>query len=200
MKRTASLLLSALFFVFLFFRSTEAHALGPLDVEVGARLGYATNPNSDVGNPLGTGVGARGGIELFHRLYAGVNAMYYFGTSQNTPLGVEQQSTHSLLLGFELGYSLHVSILTIRPQLGIGEANITSFAQFNSAAENTAVIPNNSVTYTHTYLEPGLVALINVGIVYVGADANILVITGANEADGNAYTSFAFGAQAGLRF
>jgi hypothetical protein len=203
MKRTASLLLSALFFVFLFFRSTDAHALGPVEVELGARLGYATNPDGNIPNPLGTTVGARGGLELFHRLYLGVNAQYYFGSSVDTPLAGPNDSTvrtHTVLLGFEAGYSIHVSLLTIRPQLGIGDASITTLSNLSPDPLGTATLPNYTQTNTRLYLEPGLVAQINVGLVYVGADVNILVITDANPQDSNAYTSFAFGAQAGLRF
>jgi len=198
MKRIASLF-SGILFVCLFFRSTEARAVGPIDVELGPRLGYATNPNTDQATPLGVGVGARGGIEFLHHLYAGVNAMYYFGSTQDTTLGLQQERTHTLLFGVEAGYGFHLSLLTIRPQLGFGEATITGFKQFD-ASTGTVSVNDLAVTKNHFYLEPGIVALVNVGLVYVGADANILVITAANEADSNAYTSFAFGAQAGLRF
>jgi hypothetical protein len=203
MKRTASLLVSALFFVCLFFRSTEAHALGPIGVELGARLGYATNPDSNIPNPLGTGIGARGGLDLFHRVYLGLNAQYYFGSSVDAPLGGPNDNTvrtHTTLLGIEAGYSIHVSLLTIRPQLGLGSASITTLSNLSPDPLGTATLPNNTNTNTRLYLEPGIVALINVGLVYVGADVNLLVITDANAQDSNAYTSFAFGAQAGLRF
>ncbi|MEO8878686.1 MAG: hypothetical protein ABI461_24060 [Polyangiaceae bacterium] len=198
MKRIATLF-SAILFVVLFFRSTEAHALGPINVEVGPRLGYATNPNTDQATPLGIGIGGRAGLEFLHGVYAGVGAMYYLGSSQDTTLGVNQVSTHSVLFGLEAGYGLHLRSLTIRPQLGIGEATITGFKQFD-ASTGFVSINDLQVTKNHLYLEPGVVALINLGLVYVGADANILVITDANAQDGNAYTSFAFGLQAGLRF
>ena len=204
MKRSLSLLLGALFFVSLFFRSTEAHALGPIEVELGARLGYATNPDSNISNPLGTDIGLRGGLELFHKLYLGGNVQYYFGSSVDTPLsgpGTDGTvSTHTFLLGFEAGYSIHVSLLTIRPQLGIGDAAITTLGSITPTAVTGTPLNNYTQTNTRLYLEPGVVALINVGLVYVGADANILVITDANNQDGNAYTSFAFGGQAGIRF
>jgi hypothetical protein len=204
MKRSLSLLLGALLFVSVFFRSTDAHALGPLEVELGARLGYATNPDSNIANPLGTDIGIRGGLELFHKLYLGGNVQYYFGSSVDTPLsgpGTDSSvSTHTFLLGFEGGYSIHVSMLTIRPQLGIGDASITTLGTLNPTPITGTTLNNYAQTNTRLYLEPGVVALINIGLVYIGADANILVITDANSQDGNAYTSFAFGAQAGLRF
>ncbi len=204
MKRSLSLVFGALLFVSIFFRSTEAHALGPLEVELGARLGYATNPDSNISNPLGTDIGLRGGIELFHKLYLGANMQYYFGSSVNTPLsgpGTDVSvSTHAFLLGFEAGYSIHVSLLTIRPQIGIGDAALTTLGTINPEPNTTTAINNYTQTNTRLYLEPGVVALLNIGLVYVGADANILVITGANPQDSNAYTSFAFGGQAGIRF
>src|SRR5579862_4965574 len=64
----------------------DAHALGPVDLEVGAKVGVGTNPISDQNgtstpNPLGFGLGARGGVS-FLGIYAGVQLMYYFGSSQ----------------------------------------------------------------------------------------------------------------------
>jgi hypothetical protein len=204
MKRTLSSLFGALLFVSIFFRTTEAHALGPVEVELGARLGYATNPDSNISNPLGTNVGLRGGLELFHRLYLGVNGQYYFGSSVDTPLsgpGTDGTvTTHTTLLGLEAGYSFHVSLLTIRPQLGFGDAQITTLGNYQPDAITTTSLPNYTVTNTRFYLEPGIVALVNIGILYAGADANILVITDGNTQDSKAYTSFAFGLQAGLRF
>ncbi|MEO9234727.1 MAG: hypothetical protein ABI421_15395, partial [Polyangiaceae bacterium] len=47
MKRIATLLFASVFFGLFFFHSTEAHALGPVNIEAGALAGYATNPNSD---------------------------------------------------------------------------------------------------------------------------------------------------------
>ncbi len=39
----------------------DAHAIGPVDVEVGARVGVGTNPASG-SNPLGLGIGGRAGV------------------------------------------------------------------------------------------------------------------------------------------
>lgn len=60
-----------------------ARALGPVDVESGAKVGGATSPYSNGGaiNPFGFGIGGRAGIVLLDHLYAGVNVMYYFGSS-----------------------------------------------------------------------------------------------------------------------
>src|SRR5271168_359202 len=89
-----------------------AHALGPIDLEIGAKAGIATSPVSGGGpNPLGVGVGGRAGISILG-FYGGGNLMYYFGAN----------SEHALLYGVEGGYgfSLPAVPITIRPQLGLG--------------------------------------------------------------------------------
>lgn len=204
MKRLALSLFAALSFAGVFLQSSDARADLPLAVEVGGKLGYATNPNSDVPNPLGVGFGARGGVELFKSLYLGGNIMYYFGTSEDTPLGATESntsvSTHTLLLGVEAGYDLHLSMLIIRPQLGFGDASLTSFTNFNGTVNNPGTtVGNFTVTNQRLYLEPGITALVNVGPVYFGADVNLLFIPDAQPSTGDAYSSFAFGGQLGIR-
>lgn len=204
MKRLALPLLAALVFVGVFFRSPAARADLPLAVEAGGRFGYGTNPNSDVPNPLAVGFGARGGVEVFQKLYVGGNVMYYFGSTADTPLGATPSnistSTHTLLIGLEAGYSLHISALIIRPQLGFGDASLTSFANFNGTSNNPGTtVGNFSVTNQRFYLEPGLVGLVTLGPIYVGADVNLLFIPDAEPSTGDAYSSFAFGAQLGIR-
>lgn len=62
----------------------DAHALGPVDVEVGARVGLATSPASTASsNLLGFGLGARGGLD-FLGFYGGVQFMYYFGGTDHS--------------------------------------------------------------------------------------------------------------------
>jgi hypothetical protein len=63
----------------------DAHALGPVGVEVGGRVGYGTTPSnfpSGSINPLGLGLGARAGIDV-SAFYGGVNFMYYLGGSED---------------------------------------------------------------------------------------------------------------------
>lgn len=194
MKRTASLVFSTLFFVFLFFRSTEAHALGPVDIELGGKLGYATNPNGDLPyNPLGFGVGARGGVEFLHGIYAGLSGMYYFGGSQDLPPN-GSVSSHAFLLGVEGGYGFHFSILTIRPQLGLGNVSFGS--------SGTVAGVDVSSSDSHIYLQPGVTGLVSVGLLYLGADASLLVIPGVSQGNGDSktYTSLAINGEVGVRF
>jgi hypothetical protein len=195
MKRTVSLFLSTLFFVFLFFRTTEAHALGPINIEAGALAGYATNPNSDNGyNTLGVGLGARGGVE-FLGIYGGLRAMYYFGGSNDIP-GGGSISSHAFMYGIDGGYSFHLLMLTIRPQIGIGNLTLAGSEQANSAAANL------SVSNSNLYLQPGVTGLLTFGVVYVGAEVNVLIIPGVDQGDGNSktYASLAINGEVGVRF
>ena len=171
----------------------DAHALGPVDVEVGARAGFGTNPDSKGPNPFGFGVGGRAGVSLFH-IYGGVSAIHYFGASADvsgpTAMGTFRSTNvtySSTLLGVEAGYSITaVPHLTLRPQVGVGNAAFS----FGDASQS------------HLYLEPGLVALVSLGLVYVGADANVLAIPGVDQGnnDTKTYTAFTIHAQIGIQF
>src|SRR5579872_481389 len=101
----------------------KAAALGPVDVEIGARAG-ATAGNF---GPLGFGIGGRGGVSILGRLYAGIDVIDYLGATSTcgscswSPGAMPvQQSRHALLYGFEAGYDFKFSRVTIRPQLGLG--------------------------------------------------------------------------------
>jgi hypothetical protein len=158
-----------------------AHALGPLDLEIGAKAGVATNPVSisGVNNPMGFGIGGRGGVSIFG-LYGGVQAMYYFGSSQD---GV---SSHTVMYGFEGGYgfSLPMVPITIRPQVGIGNATFTSSADGDSHNTN------------NLYIEPGVTVLVSLLGWFVGADANVLVFPGLD----NSQVAITVHGQVGLKF
>lgn len=167
----------------------DAKALGPVDVEVGARVGVATNPDSDGPNPYGLGLGVRGGVSIFN-IYGGLSFMHYLGSSQDVPGGgsVDFSST---LYGLELGYSIKaIPMLTLRPQLGIGNASLTSsVGSFSASSSNL-------------YLEPGVTALVPLGLLYVGADVNLLLLPGVDQgdADSKTFTSLSIHGQVGVQF
>jgi hypothetical protein len=164
-----------LFFVLAVLGSSRtAHALGPIGIEAGAQVGYGTNPDSNGPNPLGVGLGLRGGVTLFGGLYGGVKIMDYLGSSQNV-LGVTAKE-HSLQEGIDVGWGFKVLLLTIRPQVGVG--NIT----FTYSGSESSV--STSASASSLYLEPGVTALISLGLLYIGADANYLYITSASQGDG----------------
>jgi hypothetical protein len=147
---------------------------------------------------LGFGLGGRGGIGLFG-LYAGVEGMYYFGGSQD---GVK---AHSDLYGVDLGYNLKLPFVTIRPMLGIG--NFTATGSFGGASVGiiggTSVsVPAASDSKSSLYLQPGVTALVSLGLLYVGADVNALIITDAPQTSGNTGVDVALTVhgQVGVRF
>jgi hypothetical protein len=65
MKRASIVVAAIAFGAASFVMTREAHALGPVDLEVGARAGIGTDPcGFFVPNPLGFGLGGRAGICL----------------------------------------------------------------------------------------------------------------------------------------
>ena len=66
--------------------SPKAHALGPVDVEVGARAGTDAGPLG----PLGFGIGGRGGVSVLG-LYAGIDVIDYLGAGPDSALTVHGQ-------------------------------------------------------------------------------------------------------------
>jgi hypothetical protein len=150
----------------LLFAPTDAHALGPADVEAGAKVGVGiplnNAPNTVLG--LGFGVGGRAGVTFFN-VYAGVAGVYYFGQTKTTNLGITE-SLHTLMLGIEAGYDLKVfRFLTLRPQLGLG--NQEYYVKTN-------VTPGSDSSYF--YLEPAIVGLVPLKNLYVGADIGTRIL------------------------
>jgi hypothetical protein len=174
----------------------ESRARGHLGVEIGAEVGYGTSPGGTAVNPLGIGFGARAGI-TFYGLYVGVDAVDYLGSGDGNG-----GQYHALQFGGELGYGFKVRSLTIRPKIGAGEIYLLgSAAGLTSPAIPTDLSP---------YLEPGAVALISAGVVYIGIDAGALVIVSQPEytQSGSQYTlttesfntGFTMHGQIGLKF
>jgi len=185
MKRPFILIASTALGFATFALSPAAHALGPVDLEVGAKVGGATNPISTSGapNPLGFGLGARAGISFLGGIYAGANLMYYIGSSQS--VDNISYSYNTLMVGGELGYGIKIlDLLTIRPQVGLGNAGFTGSASGVSS------------TNSYYYLEPGVTGLIGLGLFFVGADANALFFPSAP----NSQAAFSIHAQVGVKF
>ena len=166
--------------------SGNAHALGPVDLEVGALAGYGSAPSnfpSTSPNPLGFGIGARGGVDIFG-FYGGVKLMYYLGGSQGG------FSDHSLSEGVDVGYNIKLAVLTIRPMLGLGNFTITG--SYGGASTDTGSF----------YVEPGVTGLVSLGLIYVGADVNALLLTSEPKAGGGNQmdTALTIHGQVGLTF
>ncbi len=166
--------------------SRDARAVGPLDVEVGAKVGAGSNPvNGGFPNPLGVGAGARAGVSLLG-FYAGVSGMYYFGESgtfkeqyAGGSILSGSVSVQSFLCGGELGYGVRLArFVTLRAQLGLGDDVIfASGTEYQANRFNNAIfrLPVSGTTQ-YLYLEPGITALIEVGKLYAGMDVNALIL------------------------
>ncbi len=199
------LLLSSAAALAIFAFCGKAHAMGPVDVEAGARLGFGSNPDiggsnaSNGPNPLGFGLGGRAGIAVLG-IYGGIAVDYYFGETQNatSPVATASVSEHALKYGAELGYGIKLlDIITIRPQLGIG--NFTLY--YSSGVAVLGAGASNGNNTSNLYLEPGLVGLVSLGTLFVGADANALILPdftfgGQTSTD----TAFTMHAQIGVKF
>jgi hypothetical protein len=112
--------------------------------------------------------------------------MYYFGSSQ---AGV---SVTSVQYGVEGGIQTSLfGLLNVRGQLGVGNFQINVSGPFSGNAG-------------HLYLEPGATVILPLGLIFVGADANVLVLpdTAEPSLSGNSSWRAAFTAhaQGGVRF
>jgi hypothetical protein len=167
----------------------EAHALGPLSIEVAAKGGYGTAPDSSASiNPLGATIGGRAGVSILG-LYGGIDGEYFFGGSQTTA-GVTGHG-HADKYGVQLGYNLGVPFITVRPQVGLG--NFTVTASTDAATVAGVAFPAFSKDYSSFYVEPGVVGIISFGMFFVAADANALLITSyptGTDMNGNTTTGF----------
>ncbi len=169
--------------------SSTAHAL-PIEVELGAQAGLGSNPSNANVNPLGFGIGARGGVSIIG-IYGGLRAIYYLGGEE---AGVK---FHSLQYGIEGGFNIRLldDLLTIRPQLGIGNYTLT--------ASGSIVGVNVDTSDSKLYLEPGVVGYVSFGGLFVGADINLLAIPGVDEPgqrESKTWTAVTMHGQVGFKF
>ena len=175
MARLSPLLATASLTVGILAFPAKADALGPLDIEIGARAGVATG---SIG-PLGFGIGARGGVSILG-LYAGIDVIDYLGAtatcgSCSSPPGqTVEQSRSALLYGVEAGYSFKISLVTIRPQVGLGNLRLSS------AYGDPTLGPGASSN--HVYFEPAVVGLVSLGMFFVGADFGALLLPSGPDA------------------
>jgi hypothetical protein len=180
----------------------DARALGPVDLEVAAKAGLGTDPLGTGPSPLGFGIGGRAGLSFFG-FYGGLALMYYFGASQNESFGEVpgvSVSEHALMYGVEAGYNWYFlsKMLTIRPQLGVGNLTISSSA--GALPQGVNPLPNS---VSNLYLEPGVTALIALGQWFVGADGNLLLLPSIQEPGATSSSTdaaFTLHAQVGLKF
>ncbi|MCL2450379.1 MAG: hypothetical protein FWD17_15640 [Polyangiaceae bacterium] len=172
--KIASLLFFAAAAAGTFAFTRPAAALGPLDIEVGARAGYGSSPYKNYPfDALKAGAGARAGVTVFN-VYAGASLMYYFGDGNGS------FSATSLMYGIEGGYNFNFLFLTIRPQIGIGnfETHYTWATDMGPMKGPLAIAAWGGVSNRSLYIEPRATALVHIAFVYLGADAGVLLTPG----------------------
>jgi hypothetical protein len=180
--------LAAVAIVFAVAFTRTAWALGPVDIEVAARVGGASNPiKDDPINILGFGFGGRAGVSILG-IYGGVSAMYYLGGSvtEGSPAtgGSIKTSVTSYLYGFDGGYGLKIWLLTLRATVGVGNYTIHA-----SVSGQTGDVHN-------VYVEPGITGLLGFGLWFVGADVNVFLTPGL----AGSKAAFMGNGQVGIKF
>jgi hypothetical protein len=88
----------------------------------------------------------------------------------------------ALLYGFEAGYNFKVSLVTIRPQFGFGRFSLVPGFVSNSV-----------------YFEPGVVGLVSLGRLFVGADVSALLID-SSSSFGPGFAALTVHGQIGVTF
>lgn len=181
MKTTFKVLVAALAVVAVWI-PREAHALGPVDLEIAAQVGGGTSTlGSGAPNALGLGVGGRAGID-FLGFYAGVAAMYYVGDGGNVSDStgdVVHTYANSSLAGLEGGYNIGLSVLTLRPTLGVGYYN--AGVSVSSTLGGIGSPGSSSASSSSIYIEPGATALFSFGMWIAGADVGVLWVPAVND-------------------
>jgi hypothetical protein len=181
--------------LFLFAWPRKARAWDAFELEGGGFIGYATNPSKGP-SPLGVGLGARAGVDLYN-FYAGLAITYYFGASGlcgggaptgegNSLLpasycglsGETSLSQMSVLYGLDLGYTLsvpRVKYLKIRPLLELGDTEITRSGNVLDS-DLTAGALSQYHGVNSFFAQPGLLVFVTASGFFVGADDNLLLI------------------------
>jgi hypothetical protein len=174
--------------------ANDVQALGPLNVEVGARLGVGSNVGMGI-DPIGFGVGARAGVSIVG-LYGGASVMYYFGTdegNQSVPPGGHANFIHTVLYGVEGGYGISLAYVTLRAQIGVGNAEVDT---------NEPRLTSNHFLY----LEPGVTGMMafGEGRWFLGADVTALILLDSFDYGpgypASTHTSVTAHGQVGIRF
>jgi hypothetical protein len=158
--------------------------------EAAAVVGAASNPGF-IANPFALGFGGRAGIDLYG-FYGGLSALYYVGGSFGG------SGFHTLLLGAEAGYTLTLPHVRIRPKVGFGDG---TFTQTASDGVNN---PPISTSVGNVFVEPGVVLLAPIGPLFVGVDANALILPhftiATTDPSAKTYASFSAHGQVGVVF
>jgi hypothetical protein len=206
LRRAALRFLSVAIAIGVLCASPDARALGPINVEVGSKIGGATSPTGSP-NPLAFEWGERAGIS-FLNFYGGLALVSSAGSQASvlcvgpvftacttTTTSVVAISAHSIRYGFEGGYDIKVlHRIAFRPQVSVGSLS------FYESSPAQIIVRGRLMSLDGTahdlYLEPGVTTTVSLGHLFLGADVNILWLP--TKSDSNA--AFAAHGQVGVKF
>jgi hypothetical protein len=163
--------------------TSSAHAFS---LYAGILGGYgATTEDSSV-EPYSLGFGGRAGLTLSDDLplYLGARLLWFAGDTGNfevTGSGASASAEISqsyLTYGVDIGYDLELGPIVLRPELGIGGATL----YLNQAS--TAGLSMVETSEGSLYLAPAVELLIELGLLYVGAEVRYLALTGSGQLSG----------------
>jgi hypothetical protein len=148
--------------------------------ELGAKASYASAPIRGGTTPFGAGFGGRLGFSV-SGLYLGISVINYLGGSD---LDI---SNHAILFGGELGYGFRAPLgggttLTIRPQVGLGNAAIshtdpsTAKVDVITSASGRSSSSSDTTTIDNLYVEPALVMMVSAKGHFAALTGGLLVI------------------------
>lgn len=136
------------------------------------------------------GFGARLGYSFESGLYLGCTGIYHLGESNTVNAAVPipqsngsvlvvpgsvEASIKPLYLGGELGLTLlRGQLISIRPYIGAGYTIFTS----DVTAKANGVEQSTSTSKSYFTINPGVVGMVNLGQLYVGADLRYFNVTG----------------------
>jgi hypothetical protein len=124
----------------------------------------------------------------YRGFYGGIAAIYYLGASD---AGGSQSSVHTSLTGVELGYTLPIPLVRIRPLVGLGNAAFSfPYASGSGSCQPPTYCGTTPAYYgsfeslpapagsssSHFYVEPGVLVMVPVRFLLVGADVNALML------------------------
>ena len=171
--------------------TTVTHEGAPLDVELGAVASYVTPPIRGGVNPFGAGFGGRIGL-AYAGVYVGISVLDFLG---GTDVDV---SYRAMLYGLELGYGLRVpafgrTVLTVRPQIGVGDAAVyytdpRLAADVVTSASGSSSSSSDTLTVNNVYVEPALSVMLASGSHFAALRTSALVIPGIQYGGADATT------------
>jgi hypothetical protein len=182
------------------FAPCNARAAGPVDLELGAKVGVGSNLSVAPPDLLGFALGGRGGVSVFG-FYGGVDILHYFGSTV-VPAPGDKIWASAWMTGVDLGYNFKIAMVTIRPLLGTGDLFVSSTFSRSPCKGCLIAFQTQGSSRSHNlYFEPGVTVLAPFGTFFAGADANWFILPHiVDESGDKPQTAFTLHGQIGIHF